>query len=373
MLSFAALGVWVGVWSASVPQIQRQSGLNDGQLGLAILIGTAFMIPIPLVFGFLSRRFGGSKLLPVSLFAYALFGFLPSLSNSFGTLIVGIGLTYLAVSLMDATMNAAVAAREHKEDRHLMQLAHSLYPSTLLVATFFVGILRASHVSLLVPFLTATAIFAVVGVRSIASPVSVAGTSAQPVTRKRVHPRSIVRFCAIGLFAYSVETATGTWAAVHMEQTLHSGPFVGALAPGTLAASAFAGRLLAHRFSDRGQPILMLVGVIFCAIGLPLAALAPSQGAALLAFALVGIGYAPWSPAIFSQVGRIAVETGDPKVTGIVLSTSYVGLSVGPAVVGLLANVYGLRTALGLQVLLVAAIAAMVLWPMFGERRRAHV
>jgi len=329
------------------------------------------MIPIPLVFGPLSRRFGGSKLLPAALFAYALFGFLPSLSNSFGTLIVGIGLTYLAVSLMDATMNAAVAAREHLEDRHLMQLAHSLYPPLVLVATLYVGILRAGHVSLLVPFLTATAIFAAVGVRSIASPVSVAGANVQSVTRKRVRPRWILRFCAIGLFAYSVEIATQTWAAVHMEQTLHSGPFVGALAPGALAASAFAGRLLAHRFSDRGQPILMLVGVILCAVGLPLAALAPTQLVALLAFALVGLGYAPWSPAIFSQVGRIAVETGDPKVTGIVLSTSYVGLSVGPAVVGLLANVYGLRTALALQIILVAAIAAMVTWPMFTDRRKA--
>jgi MFS family permease len=156
-----------------------------------------------------------------------------------------------------------------------------------------------------------------------------------------------------------------------MEQTLHSGPFVGALAPGALAASAFAGRLISHRFSHRGQPILMLVGVIFCAAGLPLVALAPNQLVALLAFVLVGLGYSPWAPAIFSQVGRIAAETGDPKVTGIVLSTSYVGLSVGPAVVGLLANFYGLRTALGSLVLLVAAIAAMVAWPMSARGRGA--
>jgi MFS family permease len=370
LLSFAGMGLWAGVWAASIPQIQRSTGLNDARLGVAIFLGTAATIPVPLLFGRLSRRFGGAKLLAASLFGFGVFGLLPAVSNSFWTLVVAVALTYVALSLLDVTMNAATAAREQREARHLMQLAHSLFPAALLVATVGVGLVRANKISLLLPFTFAACVCALVGGIAVAKPIVL--PVARPDANVTRRSRSVIRLCVVGFLSYSVECSIGVWAAVHMEQTLHAGPFLGAMAPATLAAFAFAGRLTGHRFSGHGQPVLMMCGVVFAVAGITVTATATSPAVALLGFALAGLGYSSWSPAIFSQVGRIAEETRDPQVTGIVLTFSYVGMSFGPAALGVTAGFIGLRAALGTLLVFVAVIAALVARPMFKSRSQAN-
>ena len=371
ILAFAALGTWVGVWAASVPQIQHQAHLSNAQLGLAILLGTAFMIPVPLLLGPLARVIGARRVLPVALISFAVFGLLPVFATSLWTLALALGMTYIGAGLMDVSMNAAVAARESLEKRHLMQLAHSLFPLTFLISTLAVGILRSLDISLVLPFGVAGASLAAVGIMAVISPPSLGRIGEIKTVKVRRNWKPLINLCVIGFAAYAVEGSVDNWSAVHLEQTLRTGPFYGALAPTIIAAAAFAGRQISHRNSHRGQPQLMLAGVVVIVVGLVIAATASTPLVALAGFALSGLGFSPWAPAIFSQVGSLAQRTGDISSTAIVLAVSYAGLSAGPAFVGVVAGAAGLRFALASLLVFVALIVLLVGVPL-RKRNRAQ-
>jgi hypothetical protein len=50
-VAFAAFGSFWGVWGASVPRVQHQAGIGDGQLGLALLFVGAGALPAMLLAG----------------------------------------------------------------------------------------------------------------------------------------------------------------------------------------------------------------------------------------------------------------------------------------------------------------------------------
>ena len=57
-VAFAAFGSFWGVWGASVPRVQHQAGINDGQLGFALLFVGAGALPAMLLAGRALDRWG---------------------------------------------------------------------------------------------------------------------------------------------------------------------------------------------------------------------------------------------------------------------------------------------------------------------------
>src|SRR3954464_3495948 len=51
VIAFAAFGAFWGVWGASVPRVQDQAGVSDGELGLALLFVGAGALPAMLLVG----------------------------------------------------------------------------------------------------------------------------------------------------------------------------------------------------------------------------------------------------------------------------------------------------------------------------------
>ena len=76
----------------------------------------------------------------------------------------------------------------------------------------------------------------------------------------------------------------------------------------------------------------------------------------LLGFAAVGLGLANAVPILFSAAGKL---NGVPPSIGIaaVSTAGYCGFLLGPPVIGLVADRFGLGTGLGLVVIALAAIA----------------
>ena len=57
-VAFAAFGAFWGVWGASVPRVQDQAGVSDGELGLALLFVGAGALPAMLLVGRALDRWG---------------------------------------------------------------------------------------------------------------------------------------------------------------------------------------------------------------------------------------------------------------------------------------------------------------------------
>ena len=77
--------------------------------------------------------------------------------------------------------------------------------------------------------------------------------------------------------------------------------------------------------------------------------------AALLGFALVGIGFANMVPVLFSSAARVPGVTPAQGIAGV-SSCGYLGFMVGPPLIGAIATGFGLDRGL----LVVAVFAALV-------------
>ncbi len=69
VVAFGAFGVWWGGWGALLPAVQRSADVDDGRLGVALLlIGVGALVSMR-VTGYLVDRFGGA-VLPISVVAW---------------------------------------------------------------------------------------------------------------------------------------------------------------------------------------------------------------------------------------------------------------------------------------------------------------
>src|SRR5262245_1876874 len=58
MFAFGLFGAFWGAWGASIPRIQRQAGVDDGQLGVALLFVGAAALPAMFLVGRAIDRYG---------------------------------------------------------------------------------------------------------------------------------------------------------------------------------------------------------------------------------------------------------------------------------------------------------------------------
>jgi MFS family permease len=134
---------------------------------------------------------------------------------------------------------------------------------------------------------------------------------------------------------------------------------VGAAASGYAAFSiAMAGGRLVGDGVVRalGPKKVVLLGGLIAALGMALAVAVPEPLMAAIGFALVGIGASNVVPVVFSAAGRF----GSSPSAGVamVATVGYAGFLGGPPVIGAVATMAGLRTALGL-LLVVALLVAL--------------
>src|SRR5918997_7030172 len=81
LVGSAAFGVFWGVWGAALPALQRRSGTDDGELGLAlVLVGLGALVSMRAT-GVLLDRFG-PRLTPITIVVFAAAGALPGLATS---------------------------------------------------------------------------------------------------------------------------------------------------------------------------------------------------------------------------------------------------------------------------------------------------
>lgn len=112
------------------------------------------------------------------------------------------------------------------------------------------------------------------------------------------------------------------------------------------------GRLAGDRLTARyGRVALVRWGALIAAVGLGVALGIGSVASTLAGFACVGAGYSVIIPLVFGAAGRVkGVSSGAGIAT--VTTTGYLGFLSGPAIIGYAAELFTLRAALGIVVLL---------------------
>ena len=357
---FAAFGAFWGAWGAALPAVQSHAGVDDGQLGVALLcIGAGALLSMRLA-GTLVDRWAAAAL-PITMAAFGAAAALPGLATS----TVGLSATLLALGAgsgaVDVAINAEGTRSETATRRPILSLAHATFSGCVVAGSLATGGLRAAGAGAELVLGLVGGLVVAVAIGLWWAPAAGDGSIVPKRASLRHLPRILVVLGGLCALAFFVENAWQSWGAVHLESDLDASPALGSLAPALFAGAAAASRLGGHALVGRFDEIaIMRAGATAGAAGTLVAATAPVAALALVGIVIAGAGISICAPILFSLAGRSADEAVRGAAVSIVTTIAYLGFLIGPAVVGLLADATTLRAALAAAAgiaLLLAALA----------------
>ena len=353
-LLFLLAGFSAAAWASLVPVAKAATGVNEGQLGLVLLcLGIGSLLAMP-VSGVVSTRHGCRKVLMVC--GVALCACLPLLASVQNVFTLAAALFFFGamIGTFDCVMNIQAVIVERDSKRPLMSGFHGFYSLGGLLGAATTSTIMDLGVS---PFATVSAI-ALAGVlllMLIRRHVLPYGNPAEgpPFALPRGEVLFLGMLC---MTVFLVEGSMMDWSAVMLTEN-HGMP----VAQAGYGFAAFSltmtfGRLTGDRIVARvGRRSVVTVGGLLAMGGILLATLVPFWQAALLGYAMVGLGCSNIVPVLFTAVGR---QTSMPQSVAVpAMSTlGYAGVLAGPAAIGFIAH----HSSLPMAFLLVAALMLFV-------------
>jgi hypothetical protein len=350
---FLANGTGWGAWAGSIPGVKAALHLSDGQLGGALLcVALGAMVAMPLA-GWLGARHA-PRLLTGTGILFTLVLPAPGLAGSLPVLAAGLLLVGAGAGSMDVCMNARAAEVERQWGSAIMSSFHAAFSLGGLLGTGIAALAAWLDWGVLGGLLaTSFLIAACVAAHFAADPLP--DLAARGVAARISWPsRAVVGIGALCLLAFMSEGAVADWSGVFLSQVAGY-----SLAASTAGLAAFSACMVAARLGGDwvvrrlGPRAVLRIGGVGAAFGFIIAVAAPFAGA--IGFGLVGLFAANMAPVLFSAAAR----SGPAASTGVaaVATLGYAGMLLGPPVIGGLADLVGLRSALLLLVVGVLAIA----------------
>jgi len=262
-------------------------------------------------------------------------------------------------------MNVEAAALQDLVGRRIMSRFHAAYSLGGLAGAGGGALAAATGLSVRANFLIVGVSVLTVGVvassafsRTPVRPI-VAPASESPVRSPR-RPKlswSLVGLCTIAFGCFLAEGAVNNWSAIYLHSSLKAGAGLAAVAYTAFSCAMAAGRLCGDHVAERFGPVrLVRFSAATAAIGLTIALVLGQVAAAMVGFVLLGLGMSFVVPLVFTASSLL--ERPGPSLA-TVNSFGYLGLLIGPALIGGLADAVGLPGALGVIVAVCAVTAVL--------------
>ncbi|MEU3486700.1 MFS transporter [Streptomyces massasporeus] len=361
---FALDGFVFAGWVVRIPAIKAQTGASASALGLALLGVSAGAVITMTLTGRLCRRYGNHQVTVVCAVLLSLSVALPPLTHSalaLGLVLLLFGAAYggINVAFNSAAVELVAALR-----RPVMPSFHAAFSLGGMVGAglggLVAGVLSPTR-HLLLLTLVGLLVTAAVGptlLRHEPPTPPERDVPAEGAARRldgRTRALVIVFGLIAGCTAYG-EGALADWGALHLEQDLHASAGAAAVGYSCFALAMTVGRLSGTMLLERlGQTRTVVAGGTTAAAGMLLGALAPSLWAALLGYAITGIGLANLFPVAVERAGALAGPDGVATASTL----GYGGMLLGPPAIGFMADWFSLPAALT-SVAVLAAVAAAV-------------
>ncbi|OYP19152.1 MFS transporter [Streptomyces sp. FBKL.4005] len=364
---FALDGFLFAGWVVRIPDIKHQTHASAGALGLALLGVSAGAVLTMTLTGRLCRRYGSHPVTVVCMVVLALSVALPPLTRSapvLGAVLLLFGAAYggVNVAFNSAAVDLVAALR-----RPIMPSFHAAFSLGGMVGAglggLVTGVLSPTRhlLGLTVIGLLVTAVAGRTLLRQEPpvpperTPASAAeqdgGAAGRTGGRGLVVVLGLVALCT----AYG-EGAMADWGALHLQQDLAASPGVAAAGYACFALAMTVGRLTGTALLSRlGRARTVITGGTVAAAGMLLGSLAPSVWAALIGFAVTGIGLANLFPVAVERAGALAGPSG----VAVASTLGYGGMLLGPPAIGFMADWFSLSAALT-SVAVLAAVAAVI-------------
>ncbi|WP_164904829.1 MFS transporter [Streptomyces cyaneus] len=363
---FALDGFVFAGWVVRIPAIKQQTGASASTLGLALLGVSAGAVVTMMLTGRLCRRYGSHQVTVVCAVLLSLSVALPPLTHSapaLGAVLLIFGAAYggINVAFNSAAIHLVAALR-----RPIMPSFHAAFSLGGMIGAGLGGLV-AGHLSPTRHLLGLTVIGLIV--TALTGPTLLRHDPPRPPdaprhgsgegTPRRLDRRTrglVIVFGMIALCTAYGEGAMADWGALHLEQDLGASPGLAAVGYSCFALAMTVGRLTGTVLLERlGRTRTVVAGGATAAAGMLLGSLTPSVWAALIGFAVTGLGLANLFPVAVERAGTLAGPSGVATASTL----GYGGMLLGPPAIGFMADWFSLSTALT-SVAALAAAAALI-------------
>ena len=391
-LIFLVNGAAFASWVSRIPALRAGMALGDGALGSVLFaMSCGVLLSFPLA-GKGAQLLGARQLALLAGVALLLMLPMPFLIGILPSLVLVMLEVGAALGAMQVAMNVLAVDVQSRVTRPIMSSLHGAWSAGGLVGAG-VGSLAAHaglspllHLAGVGVALGAVLLLALVLLAGARLPARASAAPARPsMTFRHTSLRSDRALLGLGVIcfcAFLAEGALADWSAVWLHEYAQASESRAAL-----GYALFAGAMTTMRLvGDRVLEVFGTVRVLRVLTALGAAALAGALllarvDGALVAFVLLGLGMATVVPTAFAAAGRradalaggAAGEVSAARAVALLSGFGYTGLLLGPPLIGWLAQATTLTWALGLLVLMVAAIVALVpLLETRAPRRPAH-
>jgi MFS family permease len=377
--AFGFFGLFWGCFAVLLADLSGALGLSPGPLGFALFVGAGASIASMAALGWASDRLGRKMYLILAAVAFGAGIAGIALSGSYAALLATFVALYSSSGLYDVGINALAVDLERVSGRRLMSYLHAAFSGGAMAGALGAGALlqagvdyRLVYLALLLPLAALVAAFAAAwfpspgaeGARAQRSPdgtSSAADSGAEGGAGKWDLYRSgpLLLVAAIACLSLLAEGEMEHWSGIYLRDTLGLAAIVGGSGVAVFYGAQSLGRIAIGWLVGRvGNRRTLLGSGLLTAGGMLLALATTSPALVIGGFLLVGMGLAAVAPLAFSVAGEMVPDRAGSAVS-VVTTFGYGGFLLGPPLVGGLAEVVGLRVALG--VIAVAGVAVFVL------------
>jgi MFS family permease len=363
--AFGFFGFFWGSFAVLLADLSDALALSPGPLGLALFVGAAASILAMALLGWTTDHLGRRPFLVLSGGAFGVGVAAVAAAGNYATLLAALALLYAASGLYDVGINAAAVDLERAAGRRTMALLHATFSAGGVAGALSAGSLLSAGVGFRYVYFGVLAPLAVVilAVALTRFPASTEpsgdGEKIERFGHYRNLPLLLVAFVAtLGLLS---EGEMEHWSGIYLRQTLELPALLGASGVAVFHAAMAAGRLgTAWTVALFGNRRTLLGAGLLAAVGMALALATLEPTLVVAGFLVVGLALSAVVPVAFSVAGDLAPGRAGGAIS-VVTTLGYGGFLLGPVLVGGLAEILGLRSALGTIAVAGALIFALSL------------
>jgi len=347
-------GFGLAVWAPLVPYVRERIEMSDALFGVLLLcIGIGSLSWMPLS-GLLVSRLG---IRPVVLGAVALLGVAlvgMALADSVWLMALALFCFGGSLGVIDVVLNIQSVLVETAVGRRMMSNFHGMFSLGAIVGALAMTLQLSMGLSAEFGTLSMTA---VVVIANLSVARGFLPNRAPGGGLAFVRPRGLVLLAGLLCFAvYLAEGAVLDWSALYLtgEKSLE-------VSLGGLGYAAYTLMVTIARFG--GAPVInrlgparvIALGGLVAALGIALTLSTSSWPLALLGYGLCGLGCANVAPVLISSLSR---QTIMPMHTAVTVATTigFAGVLAGPALMGVVAQLFSLGAAFFMLMLLLLGI-----------------
>jgi predicted MFS family arabinose efflux permease len=352
-------GFIFATWGVHVPTVKVHYGIDEAQLGFAMLaVGFGALLGLSQA-GRLIARYGARSIgaLCGCIYALLLAGLLSM--PGYATLLVLLAGFGLVTSVFDVAINTEAAQLELRSGTPLMSGMHGMFSLGGMLGAISGSAALAGGLAPQWHLIGVAVVMALgVGLSAIWTSPKAAATNTPTEPGFRLPHGALVILGVLAALGLIAEGAIYDWSVLYLQQELGSPQQQAALGyasfSGAMAAARFGGDAMRARFAPA---MLLRWSALMAAASMTLVLLTDMPWLALVGFAGVGVGFANVVPILFSASARVP---GVEPARGIaaVSAVAYLGFMAGPPMIGLLAQFDSLTAALYVVVAFAIALAA---------------